>query len=221
MPKGRPDDPYERERAALVSHLQRQGIRDERVLTVIGKVPRERFVPPELEPDAYMDRALPIGSGQTISQPFVVARMTELLRPRATDHVLEVGTGSAYQAAVLARLVRDVVSIERRPELAERAARLLEELGVKNVRVVVGDGTLGFAEAAPYDSAIITAATPKVPEPIVEQVRMGGRIVAPVGDREMQTLVVVTRRDGLERQGVEGVKFVPLVGKRGFEEPEG
>jgi protein-L-isoaspartate(D-aspartate) O-methyltransferase len=212
-------DAFSRERQDLVAHLRRAGIRNARVLDAMATVRRELFVAEELASEAYADRALPIGAGQTISQPFIVARMTELLDPQPSDRDLEVGTGSAYQAAVLSRLVGEVVSIERHAQLAERARALLAELGIDNVRVVTGDGTLGYPEAAPYDGVMITAATPKVPEPLLEQCRIGGRIVAPLGDIELQELTVLVKRErGVDRRTVEAVKFVPLIGERGFRE---
>jgi protein-L-isoaspartate(D-aspartate) O-methyltransferase len=211
------EDAFARDRQRLVSLLRREGVSNDRVLQAIGTIPRERFVPPELIEEAYEDRALPIGAGQTISQPFIVARMTELLEPSPEDRVLEIGTGSAYQAAVLAMLAREVISIERHPELAERGRSVLHDLGIENVRVIVGDGTLGYSDAAPYEGALITAATPAVPQPIVDQCRIGARIVAPVGGRELQELTVFTKReDGMDRRVVEAVKFVPLIGRRGF-----
>ncbi len=207
------------ERALLVEHLRRQGIRDARVLAAIGSVPRERFVPPELADEAYADRALPIPAGQTISQPFVVARMTELLEPEPDDRVLELGTGSGYQTAVLAVLVREVVSIERHAALSRAAEALLGELGVTNVRFVVGDGTKGYPEGAPYDGIVVTAAMPYLPEPLREQCADGGRIVAPVGDREMQDLTVFHKvGDDFRAYVVEPVKFVPLIGEHAFGE---
>lgn len=209
---------HSRRRAALVEHLRREGIRDERVLAAIGSVPRERFVPSELAEEAYDDRALPIDWGQTISQPFVVARMTELLATRPEHRVLEIGTGSGYQTAILARLVAEVISIERHAELADAARRRLEELGFTNVRIVAGDGTGGHAEGAPYDRILVTAATPSLPKPLVEQCATGGRIVAPVGGRDLQQLIVYVRQDGLQPHAVEAVKFVPLIGKHGFRE---
>ena len=213
---GGPD--FGRRRAALVDHLRREGIRDERVLAAVGAVPRERFVPPELEEDAYDDRALPIASGQTISQPFVVARMTELLATRPEQRVLEIGTGSGYQTAILARLVAEVVSIERHAELADAARERLAELGMRNATIVVGDGTGGHPERAPYDAILVTAATPRVPEPLAKQCALGGRIVAPVGGRDLQQLTVYVREDGLAPREIETVKFVPLIGKHGFRE---
>lgn len=210
-------DAFARERQDLVAHLRRSGIRNQRVLDAIAAVRRELFVPDELAWEAYADRALPIGAGQTISQPFIVARMTELLDPQPSDRDLEVGTGSAYQAAVLSRLAGEVVSIERHAELADRARALLGQLGIDNVRVVTGDGTLGYPEGAPYDGVMITAATPRVPEPLLEQCRIGGRIVAPLGDIELQELTILVKKEhGLDRRSVETVKFVPLIGERGF-----
>jgi protein-L-isoaspartate(D-aspartate) O-methyltransferase len=209
---------FARRRAALVDHLRREGIRDQRVLAAIGSVPRELFVPEELADEAYDDRALPIAAGQTISQPFVVARMTELLDPRAEHRALEIGTGSGYQTAILARLVSEVVSIERHAELADEARARLDALGLRNVTVVTGDGTAGHAERAPYDRILVTAATPRVPAPLARQCAPGGRIVAPVGSREVQELMVFVREDGLEPRRVESVKFVPLIGEHGFKQ---
>lgn len=189
------------------------------MLDAIERVPRERFVAPGLTIDAYADRPLPIGSGQTISQPFLVARMTELLEPQWDHRVLEIGTGSGYQTAILAELVREVVSIERRAELAQGAEERLRGLGIKNVRVVVGDGTAGYPERAPYDGILVTAATPQVPEPLKEQCALGGRIVAPVGERDVQDLMVIVRLvDDFRLHVVERVRFVPLIGEHGFRE---
>ncbi|HUG56381.1 MAG TPA: protein-L-isoaspartate(D-aspartate) O-methyltransferase [Candidatus Limnocylindrales bacterium] len=201
-------------RAGLMRSLQRTGIRDRRVLEAIGRVPRERFVPADLAEAAYEDRALPIGEGQTISQPWVVARMTELLDVRPTDRVLELGTGSGYQAAVLAELAAEVVSAERHGSLAERAAALLAELGYRNVRVVHTDASAGLTEWAPYDRIIVTAATPSIDPALVAQCRPDGRIVAPVGGPDHQELVV-RRPDGSEKR-YGAVKFVPLLGRGGF-----
>lgn len=206
----------ERERAALVRSLERAGIADRRVLAAIGRVPRERFVPEERADEAYADHAMPIGEGQTISQPYVVARMTELLDPRRTDHVLEVGTGSGYHAAILAELVHDVVTVERRAALAESAAARLRDLGYRNVRVVHADASLGFADEAPYDKILVAAASPSIDPALAEQVAPEGRIVAPIGDREIQELMVRYGDGRLERHG--GVKFVPLIGRGGFGE---
>jgi len=203
-------------REALVRTLERSGIRDRRVLDAIGRVPRERFVPERLAAEAYEDRALPIGDGQTISQPFVVARMTELLDPQPGDHVLDVGGGSGYQAAVLAELVRDVVSVERQPALAAAEAVRLAGLGYANVRVVHGDASTGYADAAPYDKILIAAAAPALHPSLVAQCAPDGRIVAPVGPRGGQVLIVHHGDGRIERAGLVG--FVPLVGEGGFTE---
>ncbi|HYG66234.1 MAG TPA: protein-L-isoaspartate(D-aspartate) O-methyltransferase, partial [Anaeromyxobacteraceae bacterium] len=198
----------------LAAALSRMGIRDPRVLTAIAEVPRDRFVPERLRRHAGEDRALPIGFGQTISQPFIVAFMTEALRLDGRERVLEVGTGSGYQTAVLARLAREVFSIEIVAPLAERArATLLEELGLANVRLRVGDGALGWPEAAPFDRVIVTAAARDVPPALVGQLAPGGRMIVPVGGEEApQMLRVIERGDdgvGIERD-VLPVRFVPL-----------
>jgi protein-L-isoaspartate(D-aspartate) O-methyltransferase len=207
---------YERERARaeMVRDLMRMGVRDERVLAAMAKVPRDRFVREEDQDVAYGDHALAIAEGQTISQPYVVARMSELLEVGPEDHVLEVGTGSGYQAAVLGELARDVVSVERHAALAERARELLTELMYQNVRVIAADASAGYPPDAPYDRILVTAASPGISSELVRQLAPGGRIVAPVGDEEMQHLVV-RHPDGREtRHGA--VKFVPLRGRAGF-----
>ncbi|MGH2378917.1 MAG: protein-L-isoaspartate(D-aspartate) O-methyltransferase [Candidatus Limnocylindria bacterium] len=206
------------ERRALIRSLERNGIRDAAVLTAMSEVPRERFVPDDLAAEAYVDRALPIGEGQTVSQPWVVARMTELLEAEPEHRVLEVGTGSGYQAAVLAKIVREVVSVERHAPLAERASRVLGGLGLGNVQVVTGDASAGYAAGAPYDRIIVTAASPGIHADLAAQLAPGGRIVAPVGSERAQELVV-RHKDGREdRHG--GVQFVPLLGRAGFR-PDG
>jgi protein-L-isoaspartate(D-aspartate) O-methyltransferase len=190
------------------------GIKDERVLSAMGKIPRALFVREEDRDVAYGDHALAIAEGQTISQPYVVARMTELLEVSPDHHVLEVGTGSGYQAAVLAELAKDVVSVERHASLADHARHILAELGYENARVVAGDASAGYAPEAPYDRIIVTAASPGISPELVGQCAPNGRIVAPVGDEEMQHLVV-RHADGREtRHGA--VKFVPLRGRAGF-----
>ncbi len=201
-------------RAALVQALGRSGITDGRVLDAIGRVPRERFVPDHLANEAYADRALPIGDGQTISQPYIVARMTELLDPKPGDHVLEVGGGSGYQAAVLSLIVGDVVSVERNATLAAAEAARLTDLGYANVRVVHADGSHGHADAAPYDGILIAAAAPSIDPELVAQCAPSGRIVAPVGRRDSQMLTV-RHADGRVEE-IDPVQFVPLVGSGGF-----
>jgi protein-L-isoaspartate(D-aspartate) O-methyltransferase len=206
----------EERRARLVRTLEENGIRHARVLRAIGRVPRERFVPAAVADEAYDDRALPIGEEQTISQPYVVARMTELLDPRDTDHVLEIGGGSGYQAAVLAELVRDVVSVERLEALADLERERLAALGYTNVRVVHGDASAGYADAAPYDRILVTAATPSIHPALIAQLARGGRVVAPVGPRSGQRLVVQHADGRTEELGA--VQFVPLVGGGGFDQ---
>ncbi|MCL5942200.1 MAG: protein-L-isoaspartate(D-aspartate) O-methyltransferase [Actinobacteria bacterium] len=204
-------------RHMVESQLRRRGIGDARVLQAMEKVPRHRFVGETVRWAAYDDEPLPIGLGQTISQPYVVARMTELLELNRETRVLEVGTGSGYQAAILAEIAAEVWTIERHQVLAERARELLAALGYTNVHVVRGDGTLGLPEHAPYDAIIVTAAAPQVPAPLREQLAEGGRLVIPVGDEFSQLLRVVVRRgDVFPERDVLGVRFVPLVGEQGY-----
>jgi protein-L-isoaspartate(D-aspartate) O-methyltransferase len=194
--------------------LERFGIRDRRVLEAIARVPREEFVEASDRDVAYGDHALAIGEGQTISQPYVVARMTELLATRPEHKVLEVGTGSGYQAAVLAELVREVISIERHAALADAARDRLERLGYRNVRVIHADASLGYPPEAPYDRILITAATPRIEPALAQQLTPDGLIVAPIGDLDLQELVVRDARGREERHGP--VRFVPLRGQAGF-----
>ncbi len=200
----------------------RREIRDERVLQAFASVPRERFVPPELQRYAYDDRPLPIGEGQTISQPLMVALMTQALRLKGDEKVLEVGTGSGYQAALLSQLAREVISVERVPELASTAAARLEALGYTNVRVHLAGEELGRPEDAPYDTIVVTAGAPEIPQSLIDQLAMNGRMVLPVGGRRSQQLVRVTKTDAgvtLERLGE--CRFVPLIGgKEGWPEWE-
>ena len=191
-------------------------IRHEGVVRAMSEVPRHEFVPEEYRPKAYDDRPLPIGHGQTISQPYMVAAMTEALRPRAEDRVLEVGTGSGYQAAVLARLVASVCTIEWIPVLADRARATLERLGITNVRVLAGDGSLGV-RGDRFDGIIVTAGAPEVPPVLVEQLTEGGRIVMPCGTRQRQVLTVVHRqKHKFEEEQRDGCVFVPLQGESGW-----
>jgi len=198
--------------------LRRRGIADERVLAAMEQVPREAFVPAPLADRAYDDAALPIGEEQTISQPYIVGFMTQLLELRGQEKVLEVGTGSGYQTAVLAELARRVCSIERLPRLAERARGLLEQLGYDNVWVRVGSGTLGWPDEAPFDRILVTAGGPSIPPPLFQQLVEGGRMVVPVGDVANQTLTVVEKiRGEMKTRSYGDCKFVKLVGKYAWE----
>jgi len=201
------------------NQLKSRGIKDKRLLEVIGKIPRHLFVPDNIKEYAYDDSALPIGEGQTISQPYMVAIMTELLELKGTEKVLEVGTGSGYQAAILSSLCKKVISVERIKPLADKADKLLAELGHSNVEVVVGDGTEGYEPESPYDGIIVTAACPVVPEPLLKQLKNGGRLVLPVGERYSQTLTIVRKKgEKVETEQSIGCVFVPLIGKYGFQQ---
>jgi len=198
--------------------LRAQGIRDPRVLAAMQAVPRESFVPEHIHQFAYANCPLPIGWGQTISQPLMVATMLEALKLEGDEHVLDVGTGSGYQAAVVAELVRQVISIEIVPELASAAARTLERLGYDNVEVVLGDGSLGWPPRAPYDAIVVAAGAPEIPEPLIAQLAPGGRLVIPVGSAGEQQLVRVTKRaNELVEEDLGACVFVPLVGVHGWE----
>jgi protein-L-isoaspartate(D-aspartate) O-methyltransferase len=207
-------DPYARRRAMLVQeHIENRGIRNPEVLRVIRMVPRHEFVPADMREFAYEDRPLSIGYGATISQPYIVAAMSELLNPKPHHKVLEIGTGSGYQAAVLAQLVRDVYTIEIVPELAKSAAGTLTRLSYKNVYVRQGDGYKGWPEQAPFDGIILTAAPPQVPQALIDQLKRGGVLVAPVGGAMDQQLIVVEKlMDGrIRNRSVFPVMFVPMV----------
>ena len=213
-------DAYGEERLLMVEEqLRARGIRDERVLEAMARVPRHEFVSEEHRDEAYEDHPIPIGEGQTISQPFVVAAMLEALALRPEDVVLEVGTGSGYETAVLAELVRTVHSIERIAILAERARAVLQRLGYSNITVVHGDGSEGLPEAAPFDAIVVSAAAPRVPAPLLDQLRDGGRLVIPVGSGFAQELQLV-RKIGTSATTLylDGVRFVPLIGREGFRE---
>lgn len=201
----------------LREHLSARGIDNKRVLAAFASVPREEFVPERYRDLAYADMPLGIGEGQTISQPYTVAFMTQLLDPRPGDVVLEIGTGSGYQVAILSKLVKKVHTIERFKDLAEGARKILKRLGCKNVEVIVGDGSKGLSEHAPFDGIIITAAAPRIPRPLLDQLRIGGRLVAPVGSNFLQEMVKITKtKKGLEEETYPGFRFVPLVGEHGF-----
>jgi protein-L-isoaspartate(D-aspartate) O-methyltransferase len=212
-------DPWQAARDRMVEmQIAARGIGDERVLSAMRSIPRHIFVPEAARAAAYGDYPLPIGHGQTISQPYIVAKMTALLEIRPHDRVLEIGAGSGYQAAILGTLAQEVISIERIPDIAHLAQKNLSDAGITNVRVIVGDGTLGYPERAPYDGVLITAATPSIPPPLIDQLGEGGRLVAPVGSRDLQELVRLTRKGGdLSREFFGGVVFVPLLGEHGWE----
>jgi protein-L-isoaspartate(D-aspartate) O-methyltransferase len=210
---------HDLERERMVRELlAARGIRDQRVLDAMRRVPRHAFVRDHLRGQAHGDHALPIGCAQTISQPYIVARMTELLTVESTHSVLEIGTGSGYQTAILAHLARRVYSLERVPELAHQAIQRIRELGLLNVKIQAFDGTVGWSEVAPFDRIMITAGAPKAPEPLLAQLAPEGKLLVPEGDQSSQRLVLYTRTArGMRRQEGEFVSFVPLVGRHGWE----
>lgn len=220
MPQGFELNPHEsvmafdEERERMVTEqLQARGITDERVLAAFRKVPRHLFVAPEQQPEAYTDHPLPIGEGQTISQPYMVALMTQLLNLQGHERVLEIGTGSGYQLAILAEVALEVFSMERVPELAEHALGRLQSLGYLNVHVTVGNGVQGWPEHAPFEGMIVAAATPRVPQPLVDQLAEGGRLVIPLGSQHAQTLMLIHKRQArLVTKPVTNCVFVPLLG---------
>jgi len=210
---------FELERQHMVGRqLRGRGIRDERVLNVMAGLPRERFIPEESRYLAYEDRPVPIGFGQTISQPYIVALMTQELDVEPTHRVLDVGSGSGYQAAILAKLAQEVLGIERIPELAERAKSVLAELNLTNAEIFTGDGTLGLPKHAPFDRIICGAAGPDVPQAWIEQLAQGGRLVMPTGSPEHQVLIAVEKA-GVKtiRREICPVSFVPLIGRQGWQ----
>jgi protein-L-isoaspartate(D-aspartate) O-methyltransferase len=212
-------DSYGGYRNRLVEVLRGKGVRDLSVLHAVQMVPRHLFVPESVRHRAYDDTALPIGSGQTISQPYVQARYLELIGLTGREKVLEIGTGSGYQTALLALLASMVFSVERVPHLAQSARTALANSGIRNVTVLVGDGTLGWRPFAPFDAILVSAASPEIPGPLVEQLALGGRMVIPLGDRASQTLTLVERNgDGVRVSTIADVRFVPLVGQFGFSE---
>ena len=202
----------------LESQIRARNVRDPRVLEAIRKVPRHLFVEEALRDRAYLDKALPIGEKQTISQPFMVAAMSEALELRGPERVLEIGTGSGYQTAVLAELCESVFSVERIASFVPIARRRLESLGRYNVLIKVGDGTIGWSEHAPYDAILVTAAAPGLPRPLAEQLAIGGRLVVPVGPEESQSLLRIRRdEEGFHEEALGECRFVKLIGRHGWE----
>lgn len=201
----------------VATQLEARGITDRRVLDAMLKVPRHEFVPASIRDIAYTDQALAIGHGQTISQPYIVALMCQLLEVESHHRVFEVGAGSGYQAALLGQLAAEVYSVDLVPDLVDAAARLVERLGYENVHIIAGDGTLGLPEKAPFDRIIVAAAAPDIPPPLIDQLAPGGRLIAPVGDRFLQRLVVLTRTaEGVQSRNSIGCVFVPLLGRHGW-----
>ena len=204
----------------IEKQLRRRGVHDAAVLGAMAEVPRHEFVSEEVRVHAYDDLPLPIGSGQTISQPYIVAAMTAALHLQPGDRVLEIGTGCGYHAAVLSRLAKEIFTIERRPELASSASAKLARLGYSNAHVHCGDGTLGLPELAPFDAILVAAAAPAVPKPLLAQLAEGGRIILPVGDAEHQELQLIEKHgDTFPVKMLEGCRFVPLLGYHGWQEP--
>jgi len=203
--------------AELRATLERAGLHDRRVLDAVEATRRDLFVPEELEAWAYDDSALPIGLGQTISQPYMVALMTQELALAGDELILEIGTGSGIQAAILSKLCREVVTVERLPELSVKARRVLSTIGSANIEFCIGDGTLGWPTRAPFDGIIVTAAAPMIPAPLLSQLKVGGRLVIPIGEDAVQTLVVVTRQEPEPTvRNVCGCRFVKLIGEAGW-----
>lgn len=210
---------YQRDR--MVRLVEARGVRDVRVLGAMREIPRHMFVPEHMKTQAYGDHALPIGAKQTISQPYVVARMTELLKVESGHSVLEVGTGSGYQTAILSKLARRVFSLERISDLAHHAIDRMRQLGLENVKIQTFDGTVGWSDMAPFDRILVTAGAPKAPQPLIEQLRAGGLLLVPEGGRDEQRLVVYRKlRQGVRRSEGESVMFVPLLGRHGWEKEQ-
>ncbi|MGC9325582.1 MAG: protein-L-isoaspartate(D-aspartate) O-methyltransferase [Desulfomonilia bacterium] len=210
-------DPVLARQRMVEEQLKPRGIRDQRVLAAFLEVPRHKFVEDYLKYKAYDDYPLSIGFGQTISQPYMVAIMTESLMPQPSHKILEIGTGSGYQAAILSRLSCAVYSIERVSALASRARKILDELGYFNIHIRIGDGTMGLPQDAPYDGIIVTAGAPHVPDALVEQLSEGGRLIIPVGDQSLQDLKRITKTpEGAKEESLGGCRFVKLIGKNGW-----
>jgi protein-L-isoaspartate(D-aspartate) O-methyltransferase len=208
---------YQKARSKLIEHLSSE-IRDRRVLEVMARLPREKFVSPEISRQAYEDRPLPIGCEQTISQPYIIALMTEALELTGGEKVLELGTGSGYQTAILAELAREVISVERVPALAESAREVLHKLGYKNIEIHLAGETLGWPPGAPYDAIMVTAGAPDIPEDLLNQLAIGGRMIIPTGSRYLQELCKVTKRqDGKIVRNLGGCRFVSLIGKNAWD----
>lgn len=221
MVNGDAQEPFAAARAAMVeTQLRRRGICDAGVLAAMSKVPRQEFVGRQHWPDAYADHPVPIGEQQTTSQPYIIAAMLQAAEIAPQDRVLEVGAGSGYQTALLAELAAQVFAVERHPSLAANARKTLERLGYTNATVVDGDGSLGLAEHAPYSAIIVSAAAPRIPQALMEQLAPEGRLVIPVGDSQQQALQIgYKRQDGsVTLRALEGCRFVPLIGKQGFQE---
>jgi protein-L-isoaspartate(D-aspartate) O-methyltransferase len=214
------EDSYLEQRVAMVeTQLRKRGVKDANVLRAMAVVPRQEFVPEPFRSQAYSDEPLPIGGGQTISQPYIVAAMTEALGLRGSERVLEIGSGCGYQTAVLSQLAREVYSVEFRSELAKSAAERLNRLGYMNVHIHCGDGSTGWKEFAPYDAILVAAAAPTVPEPLLAELNEGGRLIAPVGTEERQELLLVTRHGAeYKTEHHEACRFVPLVGCYGWKD---
>ncbi|MBN1614611.1 MAG: protein-L-isoaspartate(D-aspartate) O-methyltransferase [Deltaproteobacteria bacterium] len=212
---GAPTDPYAQQREQMVrNQIEARGVRDRLVLDAMRKVHRHLFVPGHLTQAAYLDFPLPIGEGQTISQPYIVAFMTESLQLKGGEKALEIGTGSGYQAAVLAEIAKEVYTIEIIPSLGNRAKALLKAMGCENIHVRIGDGYRGWREHAPYDAIIVTAAPPSIPKPLVDQLKPGGRMVIPVGESFQELILITKGRDGaVGKKSLLPVRFVPMTGE--------
>ena len=208
------DDRFSFHRQSMVKdQIVRRGVENPEVVRAMGEVPRHAFVPEHLQNQAYVDGPLAIGSGQTISQPYIVALMTELLELDGDEKILEIGTGSGYQAAVLARVAREVYTVEIREELGKQAEERLEELGYDNIHLRISDGYQGWPEEAPFDGIMVTAAPATVPQPLIDQLKEGGRLVIPVGDFFQDLLVITKTADGVEQREIIPVRFVPMIGE--------